>query len=76
MVAFAGGGLTVRSCHKAGYGSASLVRVSVDALPPEVARRDAEAGEWVLIGQESGIADDHPERVEVLGGPLVPPAAG
>jgi hypothetical protein len=45
--------------------------VSVDALPPEVARRDAEAGEWVLIGQGSGIADG--ERVEVLSGPLAPP---
>jgi hypothetical protein len=51
--------------------------VSVDALPPEVARRDAEAGEWVLIGQESGsgIADGG-ERVAMLSGPLAPPPAG
>jgi hypothetical protein len=47
--------------------------VRVDGLPPEVARRDAEAGEWVLIGSESGIADGHPAEVVVLTGPLVPP---
>jgi hypothetical protein len=47
--------------------------VRVDGLPPEVARRDAEAGEWLLIGADSGIADGHPAQVVVLGGPLVPP---
>ena len=48
--------------------------VRVDGLPPEVARRDAEADEWLLIGADSGIPDDgHPAQVQVLGGPLVPP---
>jgi hypothetical protein len=46
--------------------------VRVDGLPPEVARRDAEAGEWVLTGSESGIADGHPAEVVVVSGPLVP----
>jgi hypothetical protein len=50
-----------------------LYWVSVDGLPPEIARRDAEAGEWLLIGAEIGIADDHPAEVVVLSGPLVPP---
>jgi hypothetical protein len=45
--------------------------VAVDGLPPEIARRDAEAGEWVLTGAESGIADDHPAEVLVLSGPLM-----
>ena len=44
----------------------------MDGLPPEVARRDAEAGEWVLTGSESGIADGHPAEVVVVSGPLVP----
>jgi hypothetical protein len=47
--------------------------ISLDGLPPEVARRDAEAGEWVLMGADSGIADGHPAEVVVLGGPLAPP---
>jgi hypothetical protein len=48
--------------------------VTVDGLPAEVARRDAEAGEWVLTGAESGIADDHPAEIVVLAGPLPTPA--
>jgi hypothetical protein len=41
--------------------------VRVDGLPPEVARRDAEAGEWVLIGQESGLADGGRGSERVVG---------
>ena len=47
--------------------------VRIDGLPPEVARRDAEAGEWVLVGAEDGIGDGDPARVEVLDGPLAAP---
>ena len=47
--------------------------VRIDGLPPEVARRDAEAGEWVLIGADSGIGDDDPAQVEVLSAPLAAP---
>jgi hypothetical protein len=47
--------------------------ISVDGLPPEVARRDAEAGEWVLTGVESSIADGHAAEVVVLRGPLAVP---
>jgi hypothetical protein len=47
--------------------------ISLDGLPSEVARRDAEAGEWLLIGADGGIPDGHPAQVQVLGGPLVPP---
>ena len=47
--------------------------VCVDGLPPEVARRDAEAGEWVLVGAEGGIADGHAAGIVVLGGPLRAP---
>ena len=51
--------------------------VRVDGLPPEIARRDAEAGEWVLVGTDGGIAADHPAEVVVLGGPLpVPDVSG
>jgi hypothetical protein len=39
--------------------------ISLDGLPPEVARRDAE------IGTDSGIPDGHPAEVVVLSGPLV-----
>ena len=46
--------------------------ISLDGLPPEVARRDAEAGEWLLIGSDSGIVDGHPAELVVLSGPLVP----
>jgi hypothetical protein len=46
--------------------------VRVDGLPPEIARRDAEAGEWVLTGSESGLPDGHPAEVVVLSGSLVP----
>jgi hypothetical protein len=44
--------------------------VRIDGLPPEVARRDAEAGEWLLIDSESAIPDGHPAKVVVLSGPL------
>lgn len=47
--------------------------IRVDGLPPEVARRDAEAGEWVLAGVESGIPDSHSAEIVVIGGPLVVP---
>ena len=47
--------------------------ISLDGLPPEVARRDAESGGWVLIGTDSGIPDGHPTKVVVLSGLLVPP---
>ena len=47
--------------------------VQLDGLPPEVARRDADAGEWLLAGVESGIGGDHPALVVVLGGPLAAP---
>jgi hypothetical protein len=46
--------------------------VRFDGLPPEVARRDAESGGWVLIGTDSGIPDGHPTEVVVLSGLLVP----
>ena len=49
--------------------------ISLDGLPPEVARRDAKSGGWVLIGSDSGIADGHPAEVVVLSGLLVPPQA-
>ena len=49
--------------------------VRVDGLPPEIARRDAEAREWVLTGAESGIPDEHPAEVVVLSGPLPMPDA-
>jgi hypothetical protein len=47
--------------------------ISLDGSPPEIARRDAEAGEWLLIGTEDGIPANHPAEVVVLSGPLVPP---
>ena len=47
--------------------------ISLDGLPPEVARRDAEAGGWLLIGSDSGILDGHPAKVGVVSGPLAPP---
>ena len=47
--------------------------ISLDGLPPEVARRDAESGGWVLIGTDSGIPDGHPAEVVVLSGPLAVP---
>jgi hypothetical protein len=47
--------------------------VRIDNLEPEIARRDAEAGEWILLGAETGITDDHPADILVLGGPVAPP---
>jgi hypothetical protein len=47
--------------------------IRMDGLPPEIARRDAEAREWVLTGVESGIADDCPADILVLDGPLAVP---
>jgi len=37
--------------------------IRIDGLLPEVARRDAESGGWVLIGRDSGIPDGHPTEV-------------
>jgi hypothetical protein len=37
--------------------------IRIDGLLPEVARRDAESGGWVLIGTDSGIPDGHPTEV-------------
>jgi hypothetical protein len=47
--------------------------VRIDNLEPEIARRDAEAGMWLVVGVETGVTDDHPAEVVVLSGPLVPP---
>jgi hypothetical protein len=47
--------------------------ISLDDHPPEVALRDAEAREWLLIGSETGISVDHPADVAVLSGPISPP---
>jgi hypothetical protein len=44
--------------------------IRLDGLPPEIARRDAEAREWLLIGSDSGIPDGHPAEIVVLSGPL------
>jgi hypothetical protein len=47
--------------------------IRLDAMPPEIARRDAEAREWLLVGVEAGIPDDHPADIKVIAGPLSPP---
>jgi hypothetical protein len=44
----------------------------MDGLPLEVARRDAEAKEWLLVGVETGIGDDCPADIVVISGPLSP----
>jgi hypothetical protein len=46
--------------------------IRMDGLPPEIARRDAEAREWLLVGVEAGIPDDHPADIVVISGPLAP----
>lgn len=41
--------------------------------PPEPTRWDAEARGWLMLGVEELVPNDHPTRLEVIMGRLLPP---